>query len=181
MTSVAYPHSQATLLSLKHLDTDKIAFEFARNHCGPKHPIEVLLMDCGITGAQFAALADDALFQRKVRDFVKQLTEDGTSFRLKAQVLAEDLLKVNYRLANSKETPPSVAEKLIANTVRWAGLEKRPDTENVPIGGGPKININISLGDPASADSSTNPTTSITIDAATVVPVVPTTNPGEEP
>lgn len=154
-------HPAHILHSLQNLDTDKIAFEVARNQCGPKNPIDVLLMDCGITEAQFMALCDDALFARKVREYVKELTENGTSFQLKARLLAEDLLATNYKLAKSKETPPSVAEKLIANTVRWAGLDKKADGAADTFGGGPKINISINLG-----DDSTPRTASVTIDAA---------------
>lgn len=160
-------HPAHILHSLRDLDYDKIAFEVARNQCGPKNPIEILLMDCGVTEAQFMALCDDALFKRKTRDFVKELTENGTSFQLKARLLAEDLLATNYKLAKSKDTPPSVAEKLIANTVRWAGLDKKADGDSNPLGGGPKINISINLG-----DDSTPRTASVTIDNDS--PAVPT-------
>lgn len=155
-------HSNAVLFSLQHLDQEKIAFEFARNHVGPKNPIEVLLMDCNITAQQFAALADDALFQRRVREYAKELTENGTSFTLKARLLAEDLLATNYKLAKHPETPPSVAEKLIANTVRWAGLEKKPDAADSTLQGGPKIAINISL------DGATQTVPTISIDTTKV-------------
>ena len=175
MTGPVMTHPAHILHSLRDLDVDKIAFEVARNQCGPKHPPDVLLMDCGITDAQFVALCDDALFKRKVRDYVKELTENGTSFQLKARLLAEDLLATNYKLAKSKDTPPSVAEKLIANTVRWAGLDKKADGAPDAFAGGPKINISINLGDtPLSA-----PTTSVTIDAQAPQPEALPTTQGE--
>lgn len=150
--------STALALTLSSIDRDAVAFEFAHNHCGAKDSIEVLLVNCGITAHQFAALADDALFQKKCREYVKELTENGTSFALKARIMAEELLKTNYRLAKSPTTAASVVEKLISNTVRWAGLEKRP-ADGPGESSGPKISINIDLGNGT-------PTQNLIIDAA---------------
>lgn len=161
MTSDTHP--AVTALLLNSLNYEQIAFEFARNHCGPRNPAEILIMDCGINAQQFAALADDPMFQKLVRTYVKELTENGASFQLKARLQAEELLKTNYKLATHKDTPPSVAEKLIANTVRWAGLEKKAEGGEAGLGG-PKISINIDLGN-------NTPPQNVVID----VPAVPTT------
>lgn len=130
---------------VSHLDYERIAFELARNHCGPKLDVETLILDIGISAEQFALLVGDTLFQSLVRKYTKELTESGVSFQMKARLLAEDLLGANYRLAKHKDTPPSVAVTAIANTVRWAGLEKKPG-EDIDLDRMPKISISINLG-----------------------------------
>lgn len=128
-------------------DWERVAFDVARNHLGPRLPTHELLISLGITEHEFETLCEDSLFKRKVKEFTKELTENGTSFALKAQLQAEDLLKTQYRIAKDPDTPPSVAIAAISNTIRWAGFDKRPgdsgpDTSNQ----GPKIAININLG-----------------------------------
>ena len=127
-------------------DWERIAFEVAMNHCGPKLQPTDLIMELGLTEPEFELLCDDALFKRKVKEYTKELTANGTSFALKAQLQAEDLLKTQYRIAKDKDTPPSVAIAAIANTVRWAGLDKRPgDTQSDAAASGPKVSISINL------------------------------------
>ena len=127
-------------------DWEAVAFDVARNHVGQKLPVDDLLPHLGIARHEFEELCEDALFKRKVRDYTKELTENGTSFALKAQIQAEDLLRTQYRIAKDPETPPSVAIAAIANTVRWAGLEKKASEGAFEQSGGPKISININLG-----------------------------------
>lgn len=133
------------LPSTRQLDAEKLAFEVARNQVGPRLPPQDLLLELGTTEAELTALLSDALFTRRVREFVKELTENGTSFALKAQLQAEDLLKTQYRIAKDPDTPPSVAVAAIANTVRWAGLDKRPGDSGDGATGGARISININL------------------------------------
>jgi len=129
------------------LEWEKIAFDVARNQVGPRLPVEQLIYDLGLTPFEFESLCEDQLFRRRVREFAKELTENGSSFVLKAQVQAEELLRTQFRIAKSPDTPPSVAITAIANTVRWAGLDKRPgDAPNDTGSAGPKISINIDLG-----------------------------------
>ncbi|NBR09721.1 MAG: hypothetical protein EBT98_08775, partial [Opitutaceae bacterium] len=118
------------------LEWEKIAFDVARNQVGPRLPVEQLIYDLGLTPFEFESLCEDQLFRRRVREFAKELTENGSSFVLKAQVQAEELLRTQFRIAKSPDTPPSVAIAAIANTVRWAGLDKRPgDAPTTPAAG----------------------------------------------
>lgn len=130
----------------QHPDFDKIAFEVARNQVGARLPPHELLPSLNLDEDEFSALCGDALFKRKVKEFAKELTENGTSFALKAQVQAEDLLMTQYRIAKHPDTPPSVAIAAIAATVRWAGLEKKAGESSDAGIGGPKISISINLG-----------------------------------
>jgi hypothetical protein len=144
-------------LPYSHPDWEKIAFDVARNQCGARAPVEDLLVDMGLTPLEFETLCDDSLFKRKVREFTKELTENGSSFALKAQIQAEDLLKTQYRIAKDPDTPPAVAITAISNTVRWAGLDRKAsDAVGEAGASGPKISISIKL------NSSSAETTTIT-------------------
>lgn len=134
--------------STKNVDIEKVAFEVARNQCGPKYSVNRLIPDLGLTDVEFGELLNDPLFIRKVRDFVKMLEADGVSFQLKARVQAEDLLATSYKLAKHPDTPPMVAAKLIENTVRWAGWERKVSEAAPELGGKFSININLGSGTP---------------------------------
>jgi hypothetical protein len=127
---------------------EEVAFEVARNQVGPRVPVHELLPVLALTEHEFAELCEDSLFKRRVKEYAKELTETGESFAMKARLQAEDLLKTNYRIAQDRDTPPSVAIAAIAATVRWAGLEKKPggDAAEQDDSKRPRISININLG-----------------------------------
>jgi len=130
------------------IEWDKIAFDVARNQVGAKLPADDLIMSLGLTEHEFELLCEDDLFRRKVKGFAKELTENGTSFALKAQVQAEELLKTQFRIARDPDTPPSVAVAAIANTVRWAGFDKKAESGEDTGSNRPKISINITMTQP---------------------------------
>ena len=147
------------------IDWERTALSVARNQVGPRRPVEELMMDLGLTEHEFELLCEDHLFKRKVREFAKELTENGSSFALKAQVQAEELLKTNFRIAKDPDTPPAVAVQAINSVVRWAGFDKRPDGGGEDVSNRPKISISISLGDNTKTVDVT-PTIDITTPAA---------------
>ena len=130
------------------VDWERVAFDVARNHCGPKLPPDELILDLGLTEQEFEELCDDDLFKRKVKEYTKELTANGTSFALKAQLQAEELLKTQFRIAKDKDTPPSVAIAAIQSVVRWAGYDKRPgdSSDDASAANKNRISISINLG-----------------------------------
>lgn len=152
---------------------ERIAFEVARNQVGARRPVDDLILELALTPLEFEALCGDLLFKRKVRAFAKELTENGASFALKAQVQAEALLATQFLIATNKETPPSVAATMIANTVRWAGLEKRAGETDMAAIGGPKVSISINLGAAKTAAIAKSPTkTKVLKQAVTIEAVI---------
>ena len=139
------------------IDWETTALSVARNQVGPRLPAEELMVQLGLTESEFNLLVTDELFRRKVREFAKELTENGTSFVLKAKVQAEELLKTNFKIARGADTPPSVAVAAIANVVRWAKYDQRPSGDGTDPMDRPRISVNINLG------AATQPTTT-TID-----------------
>jgi len=129
------------------IDLETVAFAVARNQCGAKIPIDDLLTELGLTPTEFLEFADDPIFKRSVQLFAKEMTENGVSFQMKARLQAEELLKKQWKVIHDPDTPPAVVEKMISNTVRWAGLEQRPAQSDENAGGSAqKIQISINLG-----------------------------------
>ncbi|HUT61938.1 MAG TPA: hypothetical protein VNA25_29215 [Phycisphaerae bacterium] len=129
------------------IDWEQVALSVARNQVGPRRPVEELIADLGLTEHTFELLCEDHLFKRKVREFAKELIDNGSSFALKAQVQAVELLKTNYKIAKDPDTPPNVAVQAINSVVRWAGFDRRPEGDGNDGANRPKISINISLGE----------------------------------
>lgn len=141
--------SQALLL--KESELDSFAFAIARNECGAKDDIATVLKQEGISFDAFAKLANDEVFQRKVQGFVKELTENGTSFQLKARLQAEELLKKQWYIIHDPDTAPAVAVKAIENTVRWAGLEPKVSQNAQAASQGAAFQLVININQPTSA------------------------------
>ena len=124
-------------LIARDIDLEGLAFAIARNECGAKEGVEKILAQENISTSDFILLTDDKIFQNLVQKYVKELTENGTSFQLKARLQAEELLKRQFWLIHDPDTPAAVAVKAIENTVRWAGLEPKssPTANSAPAAG----------------------------------------------
>ncbi len=76
----------------------------------------------GISQDEWNILRYDPVFQHDLAQAVEMVKKDGMSFKLKAQMQAEELLKTSWRMIHDKEdTPPSVRADLLKFTVRAAG------------------------------------------------------------
>jgi hypothetical protein len=138
----------ARSLVTKEVDLEAFAYAIARNECGAKEDVETILRQEGISKDVFLVLAEDKVFQQSVQRYVKELTENGASFQLKARLQAEDLLKRQWFLIHDPDTPPAVAVKAIENTVRWAGLEPKTSSQNQNTSQGPGFQIIFNLNSP---------------------------------
>jgi hypothetical protein len=127
----------------REIDQQSLALEVARNHVGMKLPVEELLQRLGVPQDYFLGIANDPVFRRLVRDFTKELEENGVSFQLKARIQAEEMLKRQWRLVHDPDTPAAVTVKAIENTVRWAGLEPKNAVQQVTPGAGFSVTINL--------------------------------------
>jgi len=85
----------------------------------------------------------DPVFLKKVLHLRDEIRERGMTFRLKARVQAEELLKTSWSLIHAAEVSPTVKADLIKSTVRWAGLEPKGDVVMSDGGGGVAITINL--------------------------------------
>lgn len=119
----------------------------------PTLPIEIALKTApmndirdayGYSEAEWWALKDNPDFLADLAAAVEMVRQEGMSFKLKAKLQAEELLKTSWRLIHAPidEVPSSVKADLIKATARWAGY----DTKDVAAGGGNNLNIQINLG-----------------------------------
>jgi hypothetical protein len=98
----------------------------------------------GLAKPDWDRLKADPVFVDHLARVVDSLKKEGMSFKLKAQLQAEELLKKSWSMifAPMDEVPANVKADLLKSTVRWAGLEpeKGASTQvTVPL----QINLNL--------------------------------------
>lgn len=106
-------------------------------------PMDEIRIAYGYSQAEWGALRYDPVFLADLAAAVQVVKKDGMSFKLKAQLQAEELLKSSWRLIHEDACPASVKADLIKATMRWAGYDAK---EQVAAGGGNALNIQINLG-----------------------------------
>lgn len=117
-------------------------------------PIEVALKTAPIDTIKEAYNLDDATWEQlqnhpqfvaDVAAATELLKKEGMSFKIKARLQSEELLKTSWYLIHSpnEEVPPSVKADLLKFTIRCAGLEADPKRENANTN---NLQININLG-----------------------------------
>jgi hypothetical protein len=106
-------------------------------------PVSEICAAYDITKDDFIALTNDPVFVKAYADAKEALQKDGVSFRLKARIQAEELLKKSWSLIHSDHTPTTVKADLIKATVRWAGYEPKGDGPGSGLGNAFQININL--------------------------------------
>jgi hypothetical protein len=119
----------------------------------PTLPIEIALKtasmaeikaDYGYSDDEWDALKHHPAFLADLAVAVEMVKKEGMSFKLKARLQAEELLKTSWRLIHDKDTAPAVKADLIKSTARWAGYDvKESATANST---GNQLNIQINLG-----------------------------------
>lgn len=107
-------------------------------------PISRICEAYGISREEWEELRHHPAFIADLRAALESLKKDGMSFRMKARLQSEELLKQSWRMihASSDEVPPSVKADLIKFTIRAAGLEADSKT-NAQATNNLQININL--------------------------------------
>lgn len=108
-------------------------------------PLLEIFESHGLDESDFLRLRDNPQFVMEVRRYKEELAKDGASFKLKAKVQAEHMLKKSFQMVFDPATPAPVKADLIKSTVRWAGYEPKKETEAGA--GGPNFQVNIILKD----------------------------------
>lgn len=109
-------------------------------------PIKDICEAYNLSRDQWRELSADPLFIEDVRRSVDELKKDGMSFRVKARLQAEELLKKSWQMIHDEggNVPPSVKADLLKFTVRCAGLEIT--SKDQALASGTALNIQINLG-----------------------------------
>jgi hypothetical protein len=90
-----------------------------------QQPVREICQAYGIDKHEYERLRADPNFRKAVAEATETLKEDGASFKLKARVQSEELLKTSWNLIHRPldEVSASVKAQLIMFTVRCAGLD----------------------------------------------------------
>lgn len=124
--------------------TNVVAFELALVLEGGGETVQDLLTRNNINAVQFAEFANDKIFEKTVQDYREEIRTKGLTFRAKARVQAEELLKTSWILIHSIDTPAAVKADLIKHTVKWGDLEPKNTSVESNTGG---VSITINLGE----------------------------------
>jgi hypothetical protein len=121
----------------------------------PAFPIEVALRVApikqiceahGITKEHYNVLRTDPGFLNVLAGYAKMLKEHGASFKLKAMIQSEELLKTSWAIIHAVDTPAAVKADLIKHTIRFAGLDASLDQKGGGANNQANFQINLNLG-----------------------------------
>lgn len=104
--------------------------------------VESIMETYNLQHHDYTRIVNDAHFLAKVAGIRKSLEKEGASFRLKAQLQAEELLATSWQMIHDPDVPSTVRAALIKDTVRWASWDNPQQVGGGP-GGGFSININL--------------------------------------
>lgn len=109
-------------------------------------PIKRICEEYGISREEWDELRHHPQFITDVAAAAEELKKEGMSFKMKARLQSEELLKTSWRLIHSSnnDVPPSVKADLIKFTIRAAGYEA--DAKNGANANTNNLQININLG-----------------------------------
>jgi hypothetical protein len=107
--------------------------------------IKTICESYGITKDEWNELRYDEAFIADVRKAKTMLEQEGMSFKLKAALQAEELLKTSWKMihASNNEVPAAVKADLLKFTIRAAGLDGSADKSGLSAGNNLQININL--------------------------------------
>lgn len=104
-----------------------------------------LQAEYGYTNEEWNALRYDPAFLADLTQAVEMAKQEGMSFKLKAKLQAEELLKTSWKLIHAPhdQVSPTVKSDLIKSTMRWAGYDEKNANAGGQLGTGLAIQINL--------------------------------------
>ena len=102
-----------------------------------QQPIRQIFAAYNLDKDDYERLKADPLFLEDVRKATEMLREEGMSFKVKARMQSEELLKRSWELIQNRSgsVPPNVQADLIKFTWRVAGLDASKDQAASQVGG----------------------------------------------
>jgi hypothetical protein len=98
----------------------------------------------GITKHEFETLCRNPTFVEDLRRARELVRKEGMSFRIKAMLQADELLKTSWGMIHNGALPATVRADLIKFTIRVAGLDASKDGGG-PGGDKPTFSITVNL------------------------------------
>jgi hypothetical protein len=132
-------------LPLNHTKwSDRLAFDVALTLEGSGESLNEVMARHNINANDILAFNGDPVFLKKVDHYRGEIRDKGMTFKLKARAQAEELLTTSWLLIHDPGVSAAVKADLIKSTVKWAGLEPKPDQiTDLGAAGGVKITINL--------------------------------------
>ena len=107
-------------------------------------PLRQIFANHELDEDDFIRLKNNPQFVMEVKKLKDELAKDGASFKMRAKMQAEFMLKKSFQMVHDPATPAPVKADLIKSTVRWAGYEPKKDEASV---NGPNFQINFIMKD----------------------------------
>lgn len=105
-------------------------------------PLAHILPRYGLDEQAYASLLDNALFRKELAMMMRDVQENGATFKAKSRIQAEGYLPVIDELIYNAETPSSIRLQAIQSVVKWGDLEPRPSAQ---ANEGPPSTINVQI------------------------------------
>ena len=136
-TALLNPHNPAEIGSYPPTLPVELALRVA--------PVSEICAAYDISHEEWENLRADPVFQRDLAAAVELVKKDGMSFKLKAKLQAEELLKTSWKMihSNNDDVPASVRADLLKFTVRAAGLAEPADKGQNSLANTLQIQINL--------------------------------------
>lgn len=107
-------------------------------------PIDKLVEAYKLSPDEWQALSANPDFIAEVEAQREALKTEGMSFKMKARLQAEEMLRTSWQMVHSADTPAPQRVDLIKTTFRVAGYDNK---EGTAIGNAVGLSINLILGD----------------------------------
>ena len=104
---------------------------------------EVIRNRYGIDDDQWLKLRASPVFRAELSKHIGELQRNGTSFRAKAQVLAEDILALSHVMARDERIPAIVRLDAVKWLAKVSGLDESAKKEQASSGNNVQVNINL--------------------------------------
>lgn len=109
--------------------------------------VDAILDAYGLQMHELAQIKQDPLFVQQVGKVKKDLEKEGMTFRMKAQIQAEQYLTNSWDMVHNEDVDPKVRADLIKSTMRWAGYDAPAGANVAGAGGGFSVVINLNSGE----------------------------------
>ena len=90
-------------------------------------PVESILARYGLTRDAYERLLESRLFKRELAVMIRDVQENGASFKAKARIQAESYLPILDAMVDDQTVAASVRLQAIRDVVRWGELEPKKD------------------------------------------------------
>ena len=104
--------------------------------------LDDILERYGLSHEEYSILSSNVVFRRELASIMRDVRENGASFRAKARIQAESYLPVVDDMIWDREIAPSTRLDAVKSVVRWGDLEpkeKKEQTQQTQ----PQINVQI--------------------------------------